>query len=89
MKPKRRRFSRDARFRLNAIQELKDQLRELREQVPVRQPEVDALVGLLSELQDVVLDGDDMDERSACQQLMLVNAFTVSVWHELGMIKTF
>jgi hypothetical protein len=39
---------------------------------------------VLTDQQDCVLDGDGLDERKACQQLALVNAFTVSVWRELG-----
>jgi hypothetical protein len=81
----RRRFNRDAKRALLTLQELKDSLREMRDAVPHdREPELDALIGLLTDQQDCVLDDSYMDERQACLQLVLVNKFAVGIWRELG-----
>jgi len=83
----RRKFTRDAKWALRKLQELKEHLRGLRDVTAHdREPELDAMIGLLTVQQDSVLDGNDLDEKKACQQLLLVNAFTRSVWGELGVI---
>jgi len=82
---KRRRFNRDERNALRKLQELKDYLHDLRELAPDRKPELDAMIGLLTDQQDTFLDRVALDEKKACIELACVNALTISIWRELGL----
>jgi len=70
---------------LRKLQELKEGLRELRDIASLdREPELQAMVEILSDRQDAFLDGIPLDERTACLELACVNALSVSVWRDLG-----
>ncbi len=82
-RPRRRRFSQSAKQGLVSLQQLKDCLRELLPLVPVdREVEVHALVNLLEQLSDQILDDEqrDPDERVRAY-LRCIRAFRGSLEH--------
>ena len=79
-RPERRRFSRDARVDLKALQLIREHVRSYGPITPLdREPELAACDGLVEDLQNEILDGRRLDRVKALRQLAAVAALVADL----------